>query len=343
MFRVKALFNRAVRFLDFHEYSVMATLDPLMPIGTDRPVVAPDGRKPRVVILADRPGWAHDASAIPISRSLSDEFEVRVEYVSRHPNLSRWPFDIIYVLFWGEEYHHKYVSDAKRVIKQISSHRWQDRFTPGQLAEKYLMDAGTLAVPSKRLQDLLAPHRQVFLAQKGFDPTVFLAGQRPKEGLRIGWVGRIDDSCKGLNDIIRPAAGDDFELRIAGGDLTRAQMAGFYNSIDVICIASTGEGDPLPLIEGMACGCFPICVDVGIVPELVQHAQNGLIVDRTEAAFREAFQWCAENVEYVRAAGLRNARDMLRTRTWEVVSAQWRTVMRHAYLRAIDLPEEDRP
>ena len=65
-------------------------------------------------------------------------------------------------------------------------------------------------------------------------------------------------------------------------------MARFYNSIDVICVASTAEGDPLPLVEGMACGCFPVCVDVGIVPELVQSGVNGLIVDRTPAAFRAA-------------------------------------------------------
>ena len=58
--------------------------DPTEPLPTDSPAVAADGGKPRVVILADRPDWAHDASALPVSQLLSDEFEVRVEYVSDH-------------------------------------------------------------------------------------------------------------------------------------------------------------------------------------------------------------------------------------------------------------------
>ena len=34
-------------------------------------------------------------------------------------------------------------------MKQVSSHRWEDRFTPAQMLDKYLTDAGTLAVPSR--------------------------------------------------------------------------------------------------------------------------------------------------------------------------------------------------
>ncbi len=334
MIGVRTLLSRAAGFLRGGDDGVLPAPDPLEPIPTDSPVATPDGGKPRVVILADRPDWAHDASALPVSQLLSDEFEVRVEYVSERPDLSTRPFDIIYVLFWGATYHHKYVKDARRIVKQVSSHRWEDRFTPAQMVDKYLTDAGTLAVPSRRLQEILAPHRRVFLAQKGFDPAVFSANGRREGKLRLGWVGRIGDSSKGLKDVIRPAAGRDFELLIAGGNVDRTEMARFYNSIDVICVASTAEGDPLPLVEGMACGCFPVCVDVGIVPELVQSGVNGLIVDRTPDAFRAAFEWCSQNLDYIREMGLRNAEDMLHTRTWETVSEQWRQVMRYAYRRA---------
>ncbi|MCL5735673.1 MAG: hypothetical protein M1274_08840 [Actinobacteria bacterium] len=132
--------------------------------------------KPRVLMLADRPGWAFDVTAQAISRRLGDEFEFRVEYAELAPDLSECAFDL-YVFFWGETYHQRYVDDPRRVLKEISSHRWQDdhwgRLTAAQAVEKYLSDAGTLLTPSKRLQTIFAPYRRVRHIQKGFEPSEF--------------------------------------------------------------------------------------------------------------------------------------------------------------------------
>ena len=311
---------------------------PIVANFASRPVATTQGARPRVLMLPGMPNWAHDTAAQAISRCLSDEFEFRIEYLCHRPNISEWQFDLLFVFFWGEIYHRKYVRDPLRIIKQISSHRWASddkygRLTAAQVSDKYLVDAGTVTVPSRRLQAMFGPHREVFLAQKGFEPTEFEANARRTGRLRIGWAGNENDRCKGVKDILRPAAGSDYELFVASGNLDRRQMIAFYNSIDVICVASTAEGDPLPLIEGMACGCFPVVVDVGIVPDLVRHGANGLIVDRDPAAFRRAFEWCENNVDYVRQAGLWNAGEVLRTRTWDEVSVQWREVFRHAYRR----------
>jgi polysaccharide pyruvyl transferase WcaK-like protein len=292
--------------------------------------------RPKVLLLADRPGWAYDAAAQAISKNLCDEFEFRIEYVWQKPNLGAWPFDLIHVFFWGETYHQQFVTDPRRIIKEISSHRWANedqygRLTPKQMEAKYLTDAGTLTATSLRLQTIFAPLRKVWLAQNGFDPAQFMMRKRSGGQLRIGWAGNAKDPCKGLEDILKPAILPDFELRVAGGALNAAAMCDFYNSIDVLCVASTAEGEPLTLIEAMACGCFPVAVDVGIVPELVGHGNNGLIVNRTPAAFRAAFQWCAVNAARVRKAGRKNAETMKQTRLWSQVTRQWREVFRHAH------------
>ena len=292
--------------------------------------------KPCVLMLADRPGWAFDVAAQAISRRLSDEFEFRIEYAELEPDLSKHRFDLFYVFFWGETYHQGFVTDPRRVIKEISSHRWENedeygRLTAAQAAEKYLSDAGTLLTPSKRLQAIFAPYRHVRHAPNGFEPEEFRVLGRRSGKLRIGWAGNLNDRCKGVHDILRPAAGEDFELSVAGGDCGHSEMIEFYNSIDVLCVASTAEGEPLTLVEALACGCFPVCVDVGIVPELVRHGSNGLIVNRSPAAFQAAFQWCAMNVDRVREAGLANAEEMQRTRTWDHVSRHWREALRDAY------------
>lgn len=335
MIGIRTVLRRARRLIGIRSHAMTPTSVDSEPIGTTPLVTRPNGERPRVVIFAGEPGWAHDAAALPLSKLLSDEFEIHIEYRLYKPDLSKWPFDLIYVLYWGEMYHHKYVHDARRIIKQVSSHRWEKKLTPNQFAAEYLVDAGTISVPSLRLQKALYPHRKAILAPKGIDPGLFsYHGQRTGK-LRIGWAGGLTAAGKGVKDILIPAAGQDFELVIAGGELTKPEMANFYNSVDVICVASNAEGDPLPLLEGMACGCFPVCVDVGIVPEVVQNGSNGLIIERTPAAFRDAFAWCAAHLDQVRETGLRNADEMLRTRTWEIVSEQWRTVMRHAY-RGLD-------
>jgi glycosyltransferase involved in cell wall biosynthesis len=336
MIGVRTALRRAGRLIGIRGHVVAPAPLDTEPIGAMPPVTRPDGERPRVVIFADRPGWAHDAAARPISKLLSDEFEIRVEYRSNRPNLARWPFDLIYVLFWGEQYHHKYIHDARKIIKQAASTRWADKLTPAQWVEQYLADAGAIAVPSRKLQNILAPYRNTVLVPNGFDPEVFSVKGLRTGRLRVGWAGNRNDPCKGLKDVLIPAVGGDFDFSIAGGDLSQAEMVGFYNSVDVICVASTAEGDPCTLTEGMACGCFPVCVDVGIVPELVQSGTNGLIVERTPAAFRSALTWCHENLDQVREIGLRNAEDMLRTRTWRIVSEQWRTIMRYAYRRLDD-------
>ena len=75
----------------------------------------------------------------------------------------------------------------------------------------------------------------------------------------------------------------------------------------MIAIASLAESQPLPLLEGMACGCFPVVTNVGIVPEMVAHGVNGLVVERSPEAFRDAFSWCERNLAAVRRAGRLNA------------------------------------
>jgi len=290
--------------------------------------------KPRILLLADFPNWAYNTAAKAIVQHLSDEFDFRIDHVSNQPDLNAWPFDLIYVFFWGEKYHRKFVRDPRRVIKQISSHRWEFEEdwkcgTPAEMVERYLYDAATITATSKRLQSIFSPYREVLWVPNGFEPTKFFHRKRSGE-LRIGWAGNENDQCKGLKDILIPAVGKDFKFYIAGGNLEHKEMLEFYNSIDVLCIASIAEGEPLTLIEGMACGCFPVCVDVGIVPELVTHQDNGLIVDRTVSAFTEAFEWCKVNIDYVREAGERNARQLLRTRTWEETNVYWRHAFRSA-------------
>lgn len=293
------------------------------------------GDRPRVLLVVNTPGWAYANLARELIRVLADKFDFRIAVARQRPDLSVWAWDIVIVFGWAETYHQAFVADTRRVIKVVSSHRWTraeggDCADAGAFARRFLNDAGTVVSLSRRLHAELLPYRPALFCPAGIDTARF-ARKSPRDGtLRIGWAGNAADPCKGLHDILMPAAGDDFELQVAGGHFNHEQMIDFYQGLDVICVASTAEGEPRTLLEGMASGCFVLTTDVGIVPELVHHRENGLIVRRTTAAFRAGFQWCRMNTDLIRQRGMENARTMAATRDGTQVAGYWETAIRHA-------------
>ena len=287
-------------------------------------------QKPRIALLVDRPGWAYDRAAKALQHALLEQFTIEILYVVDQPAAPAC--DLLHVFFWGETWHQRWQLPREQVCKEVSSHRWNQpaygNLTPREFADRHLSDAGTLTVTSQRLQRILDPIRTTVFCPNGCEPTTprgECAGP-----IVFGWAGNQNDPCKGLHDVLLPAAGEDFELRIAGGDYTKAEMAQFYRDIDVLLVASTAEGEPLTLLEAMAAGCYAIATDVGIVPELLQHGENGLIVARTAPAFRAAMQWAACNPQLVRSAGRRNAAHLQSTRLWQQVAPQWAMAWRAA-------------
>jgi hypothetical protein len=96
-------------------------------------------------------------------------------------------------------------------------------------------------------------------------------------------------------------ATDRYEFFYTNGDLSRTQLIKFYRNIDVLAIASLAEGQPLPLLEGLACGCFVVTTKVGIVPEVIVDRGSALVVNRSVQEFQRAFNWCENNLEQIRA------------------------------------------
>ncbi|QXE92331.1 polysaccharide pyruvyl transferase family protein [Geomonas subterranea] len=294
-------------------------------------------RKPRILMLVDVKGWAFDISARKLARALGDRFEFDIRYVKEQPSLDPSRYDLLYVFFWGETWHQQFGFAPERTIKEVSSHRWEDPLygscTPEEMVSSYLGDAGTVICTSLRLTDLVKPfHPRVRHTPNGFSHVLFHRDRERTGPLTIGWAGNVNDEVKGYRDILEPACRDRFRLLAAGGALSHGRMNRFYNKLDVLAVCSRHEGEPLPLLEAMAAGCFPVCTDVGIVPELVQHGVNGLIVsERTPEAFAEAFAWCEANLDRVREAGRENARLLRRERNWEVCASSFGRVFDEVY------------
>ncbi len=60
------------------------------------------------------------------------------------------------------------------------------------------------------------------------------------------------------------------------------QMAELFRSAQVVVSPSVHDGTPNSLLEGMACGCFPVAGDLDSIREWITPGKNGLLVDAGE-------------------------------------------------------------
>ena len=56
-------------------------------------------------------------------------------------------------------------------------------------------------------------------------------------------------------------------------------MADVFRAAQVLVSPSTHDGTPNSLLEGMACGCFPVAGDLDSIREWITPNVNGLLVD----------------------------------------------------------------
>lgn len=61
--------------------------------------------------------------------------------------------------------------------------------------------------------------------------------------------------------------------------VSHAQMGTVFRTAQVVVSPSIHDGTPNSLLEGMACGCFPVAGDLDSIREWITDGQNGLLVN----------------------------------------------------------------
>lgn len=111
---------------------------------------------------------------------------------------------------------------------------------------------------------------------------------RGSEEKRVHIIGRVARLCRErgvkarfvfageVSGAVRP---DDREYCEFAGEVTDATaLETLYRQAHVLIIASSREGFPMTVMEGMAKGVVPLCTAVGGIPEHVRHGATGLLV-----------------------------------------------------------------
>ncbi|MGH7703626.1 MAG: glycosyltransferase, partial [Gemmatimonadales bacterium] len=111
----------------------------------------------------------------------------------------------------------------------------------------------------------------------------------------------------------------------------RSRMADLFRACQVLVSPSTEDGTPNSLLEGMACGAFPVAGDLPSVREWIEPGRNGLLFDPRDP---EALSACLIRVleDGALRAGAREANQALIDRDASYPSVMTRA---EAYYRSV--------
>lgn len=263
--------------------------------------------KPRILIVVDVPGWALDRTAGNVIKRLQDLYQFeKVFNAQALEKIREGKFDLLYVAYETQFQDARIeVALPSRVVTGVRSHfKWDGcgkGLPPSEAFLGHLRRFAAIHVPSRILYGIFHElHSAAFYTPHGVDIEVFHprpegAFSSPSGELVLGWAGSLTNhpGKRGVEDFILPALeglkGVTFKLAAREEKWrTQDEMVQFYQGLDALICASRTEGGPHPLLEASACQIPVISTRVGIAPELVEHGENGLLIDRAVEAIRDA-------------------------------------------------------
>lgn len=191
--------------------------------------------------------------------------------------------------------------------------RSRDHFFIEKLEEYWLLKAKQLVGLSQAITDLTRDYygiklNNIPIVPNPIDTSFFKCAPLSQEENTVLYAGRLEFR-KGVHVLIRAIPrilekapqtkfvliGNDcgmkdyllrkiqeFEIEksvMILGQLPREQLVEWYQRSSVCVVPSLCENHPYVVLEAMACGRPVIATRVGGIPEIVQHEQNGLLVE----------------------------------------------------------------
>lgn len=262
---------------------------------------------PKILLLPDKRGWIFDFLCTYDAEALRERgWHVDIVYQEDKfaTPLPASQYDIVFNPNYSpREFERPFKG---RLVRGIFGHKWAWTENPRQALDKSLKGACAVIVPNRELQKMISWYfPYTFQVTEGTDPGIFrFERHNMNDQLIAAWTGDPKHTWKGLQDILIPACERvNVPLRVAS-DLSREDLNRFYNSVDVVLVATKNEGSPNCVFEAGACGRPVIGTRAGIIPEAIVDGKNGFIVERSIEAFAQKLAWCKENKEKLREMGM---------------------------------------
>lgn len=257
-------------------------------------------RRPRVLCVVNRPGWAHDLKTRALATALEDRYRLVPRYQGEVTRADLDAADLVLVYYWLQ-------IDQSLLRRAFQSVR--DKLLLGVCSE-YEID-GAWRKPGLSMLSFLPRvvfannltmvrdlerelGREVAYTPNGVDTDFFRPAKTspPSVPLRAGWAGSLHNHTaahRGVDEVIAPAvaAVEGAELCLAAREhhwRNPEEMREFYQSLHVYVCASRSEGTPNPCLEAAACGVPIVTTAVGNMPEFIRDGENGFLVARDAVA-----------------------------------------------------------
>ncbi len=174
-----------------------------------------------------------------------------------------------------------------KTIICINNEKWRQEKSLKQFYKTYLESATIITGCNDTIKKRFEPYCNIFKVSQNVNPTLFNINRKyivrsnrsTKEDFIVGWSGnpKAHNGLKNYNTIrkICQEAGVKLSVRT---NVSREELAKWYNCIDAVLCCSISEGGPMMLLEAGACAVPIITTNVGLVPEIIKHEQNGLII-----------------------------------------------------------------
>ncbi|MBU9713311.1 glycosyltransferase family 4 protein [Evansella tamaricis] len=293
----------------------------------------------KILIVPNNPGWAFDHRAKDLLSQPFEEIELYLKYAGQVKETDQFEYDLIYPMS---------LSIAKKIKKlKIPFHKMATGITSLRVFEKhvnnheinknfidFLKSFRGINTASNQIQNIFKPYLSIHKTRVGINENLFKPN--PKQGknysFNVGWVGRIDKKnyreLKGYNIVekaIRKVKKIHFETRTYTSRVPREKMVSYYQELDCFICSSKSEHIPLPILEAASCGVPIISTKVGIVPELINHKKNGLIIPRNSDDIAYSIKLLQKNPN-MRKKFSKNIRNtIVNGWTWDICKREWET------------------
>ena len=177
---------------------------------------------------------------------------------------------------------------------------------------RHLVYVGRLQREQKRIVETIAAFHRVLEALPHLEVSL------------VGGIPNREEEAAVSAAIRAGPHGRRIHLR---GTVPPEEIQGVLRSFDALVLLSDYEGTPGAVMEGMAAGLVPVCLDIGRgVAELVRHEESGLLVPDREEGFVAAIRRLAEDAPLRRklAAGARQ--QVERYYSLPVVADRWESL-----------------
>lgn len=229
--------------------------------------------RPRILVLADEPGWAWERKAENYRRCLGGHFDITVGFHGTAARLDFNEFDLVHLFEVSQtRYLDPYQERRFRAVSGLTAHVWK---TWGEnLMRKWAAHVDALHANSLLLFHELRPfHPHVYYTPNGVDVNLFKRTSRHPDEITFAHVGK-DNPRKGGKLIVeagrRVGVRPKILQRPSKFAYSAQEMVVFYQGVHVMVTASNMDGTPNPMLEGAACKCALLSTPIGNMPEVIR-------------------------------------------------------------------------